>query len=249
MKLKPLDEFLYTSCKGCKFAVYDEKTQTGCRADQIKRFGKENIIEAYDNESEFYVIKTICPYMVPADLNCTLEEAREHATVVTFGIALPLTGIEQNSEEISKTIRSICYVDYRKEDFKLSISHKYNINNDEKDIVKDQISILDKEGVKSNITVYASSEFEEKETFKSLKYANYVTKIKVGNELNKNRLREIESIVGSRARRPIFFESPEANFVLFRSISSRYYEYGANYDETELGISQELSGDDLYIGL
>ena len=87
MKLKPLGEFLYTSCKDCKFAIYNEATQTGCQADQIERFGEENIVEAYDKDKEFYVIKTVCPYMTPKGEDVTIKDVEKTANLVTFGIA------------------------------------------------------------------------------------------------------------------------------------------------------------------
>ena len=54
-----------TSCKDCVFAEYEEVTQTGCRMNMIKKYSNnENIIECYDEEKEFFVIKArICPYM------------------------------------------------------------------------------------------------------------------------------------------------------------------------------------------
>lgn len=49
---------LHTSCKNCIFAIYDGITQIDCVAGQIQKF-KDNsieIIEAEDNEKQFYVI-------------------------------------------------------------------------------------------------------------------------------------------------------------------------------------------------
>lgn len=55
---------LETCCKNCCFAQYDKanKTQIDCYIDQLKKFRKSNIeiIEAYDDEKEFYVIKKLC---------------------------------------------------------------------------------------------------------------------------------------------------------------------------------------------
>lgn len=48
-----------TSCKYCLFAEYDGNTQTGCKFDRIEKFEENGaeVIEAYDDEKEFYVIK------------------------------------------------------------------------------------------------------------------------------------------------------------------------------------------------
>lgn len=52
---------LNTSCKECVLAIYDGNTQTGCVADRTEKF-KDDVIEAYDDEKEFYVIKRLCNF-------------------------------------------------------------------------------------------------------------------------------------------------------------------------------------------
>lgn len=49
---------IHTPCKQCAFAQYDNKTQTGCHLGYIEIYknNNEEIIEAYDEESEFFVI-------------------------------------------------------------------------------------------------------------------------------------------------------------------------------------------------
>lgn len=249
MKLKPLGEFLYTSCKDCKFAIYNEKTQTGCQADQIERFGKENVIEAYDDDEEFYVIKTICPYKVPKQETCTIKDVEKTADLVTFGIVLYLSHIKQNAGRIRKTIESICELEYDKTLFKVSMSHKHNVSAEEKKIVRDLMATLNENDIRTTTTLYASIEFAERDTFKSLKYADYVVKIKQGKKFDKQRLSMIKSDINNKVVRPILFSSPEADFVLFRSVSSRYYEYGGAYDKTKEGIKKELSGGSLHVEL
>lgn len=47
-----------TSCKKCHYAIYDGKTQTGCQMNRLDKWReKTNVIEAYDEEKEFYVIQ------------------------------------------------------------------------------------------------------------------------------------------------------------------------------------------------
>lgn len=49
-----------TPCKRCIFAVYEGKTQTACSLDRLKLY--DNVLEAYDEEKEFFVIKgKVCP--------------------------------------------------------------------------------------------------------------------------------------------------------------------------------------------
>lgn len=60
MKSSQTGNILRTSCKNCVLAIYKGKTQVGCHADRIEKF--ENIIEAYDEEKEFYVVERLCNY-------------------------------------------------------------------------------------------------------------------------------------------------------------------------------------------
>jgi len=47
-----------TSCKDCIFAVYDGDTQKDCSLGRIDKFKEKGVvIEAYDEEKEFYVIR------------------------------------------------------------------------------------------------------------------------------------------------------------------------------------------------
>ena len=49
---------IHTSCKDCVFAVYDNKTQTECALHYIELYKNKQIeiLEAYDNDKEFYII-------------------------------------------------------------------------------------------------------------------------------------------------------------------------------------------------
>lgn len=54
-----------TPCKNCCFAVYEDLTQVGCARNRLEKYKKvgSEIIEAYDEDKEFYVIKNrICPF-------------------------------------------------------------------------------------------------------------------------------------------------------------------------------------------
>ncbi len=55
---------LTTSCKDCLWAVYNDKTQVGCEFNKIEQYklaGKQ-VIEAYDDDKEFFAINGVCFY-------------------------------------------------------------------------------------------------------------------------------------------------------------------------------------------
>lgn len=47
-----------TPCKYCTFAIWNDKTQIGCNTGRLEKFktAKVDIVECYDDDSEFYVI-------------------------------------------------------------------------------------------------------------------------------------------------------------------------------------------------
>ena len=49
---------IHTPCKNCVFAKYENQTQIGCALNYIDKYKNKNvtILEAYDNEKEFYII-------------------------------------------------------------------------------------------------------------------------------------------------------------------------------------------------
>lgn len=52
-----------TSCKECKFAVYNGDRQTGCLLQKLALFQKLDMVkEAYDKDKEFYLIGCKCPW-------------------------------------------------------------------------------------------------------------------------------------------------------------------------------------------
>ncbi len=80
-----------TVCKNCFFAEYEGDTQTGCTAGRIEAFQDKgvNIIEAYDNDKEFYVIEDrICNYFrhknwakKGADRQLMVEKVKQETTI------------------------------------------------------------------------------------------------------------------------------------------------------------------------
>ncbi len=81
---QPGPQLANTSCKACVFAEYDDITQVGCEAHQLEKFRETaEVIEAYDEEKEFFVIKGMtCQFHRPqnwkyAKATNRLEQARD----------------------------------------------------------------------------------------------------------------------------------------------------------------------------
>lgn len=68
-------------CKNCFYAIYDGQTQTGCQFNRMDKFFEQGrVVEAYDEDKEFYVIEGGCnaynewKYITP-------EEAKPYLTI------------------------------------------------------------------------------------------------------------------------------------------------------------------------
>jgi len=58
MRLDDQINTIHTPCKSCVFAKYDNNTQNGCELNYLDKYRTKNasILEAYDDEKEFYII-------------------------------------------------------------------------------------------------------------------------------------------------------------------------------------------------
>jgi endogenous inhibitor of DNA gyrase (YacG/DUF329 family) len=95
MKSKLQDPQIKTNCKTCQCAIYENKTQKGCSFKRIQKFG-DNVIEAYDDEKEFYIIKRFCNYFRNQNWNngvLDLEKIK-HESSVSFDIIIDCSNLD-----------------------------------------------------------------------------------------------------------------------------------------------------------
>jgi len=144
-----------TSCKHCIFAIYDEKTQTGCAHDRVKKWkskGEDYVTEAYDLEKNFYVINKFCNFYRDArtwndgklDINKAQEEAK-----VTFDILLNCDDIDSEYSSWIQSFASICD-EYGESKCFFHVYHKAIIAKQQRKYTLD----LFKNRKNSNISVY-----------------------------------------------------------------------------------------------
>lgn len=103
MNYMPQDPTKQTSCRNCLFAIYDGKTQTGCEANRIEKFGSL-VIEAYDDLKEFYVINRFCNLYRPLYWNNGIKDivAAKKETCITFDLLIDCDGIDEEYYDIIK---------------------------------------------------------------------------------------------------------------------------------------------------
>jgi hypothetical protein len=119
-----------TSCKQCKFAMYKDKTQTDCLIGKIDDFRKQNIniIEAYDEEKEFYVIQRICQYYRgpnwlyynDEDLECCGQVDKEVCIQCDFVVYIDSEVLE---DKIISTCKSILHSEIKPSQVVFIVNH------------------------------------------------------------------------------------------------------------------------------
>lgn len=106
-----------TPCKDCCFAEYEDVTQVGCSRGRIRKYkdAGTNILEAYDEDKEFFVIKDrICPFYrdekwfsrFEGKSDPSMEKMLSFETKLSFHLII-LLNKESTIEDIDKTIKSI----------------------------------------------------------------------------------------------------------------------------------------------
>jgi hypothetical protein len=110
---------IHTPCKECVFAKYEDNTQTDCLLDLINQYKESDsveILEAYDDDKEFYIVnkKKCAGYKVDAyftsrDLDdLSMEEKIEYVKdKLQLNYLLLINAVNTNPEDITKLLSKI----------------------------------------------------------------------------------------------------------------------------------------------
>lgn len=106
-----------TPCKNCCFALYEDITQVGCARNRIEKYQSTGveIVEAYDEEKEFFVIKNrLCPFYrdqkwldaFSGRPDSDIEKILKFETMSSFHLIILL---QKDSEfkDLEETVRSV----------------------------------------------------------------------------------------------------------------------------------------------
>jgi hypothetical protein len=138
MKLPPSDQKIRTNCKDCIFAIYDGKTQVGCKALRIDAFkNKDKILEAFDEDREFYVVKGFCNLYRDSKWNNGVANVEKALIEIapTFDIYIDCNKI--NSESHVGIIKFIKENSYHPNKCNITLFHRNSLSKDLKKIVVD----------------------------------------------------------------------------------------------------------------
>lgn len=134
MRSQLQDKTIKINCKNCIFAIYDNITQIGCQADRISKFG-ESVIEAYDNEKEFYILKEFCNLYRPLSWNNgnnDLNKAYDESSL-NFDVFIDCNVIDEKYKNFIMDL--INNVEYDKKKIRFNLFHSRNINQQTKNNV------------------------------------------------------------------------------------------------------------------
>tara|TARA_B100000519_G_scaffold122182_1_gene105491 strand:- start:83 stop:832 length:750 start_codon:yes stop_codon:yes gene_type:complete len=244
MKSKQLDKVAETSCKDCKFAIYEGKTQTGCEAGRAEAYMEKGMgFEAYDKDKEFYVINTLCSYKIDKRYDLSLEQIKKIRTK-TFGIAVY---VEEEADGLEETIESICNIDYDYSNVYVCISHSYKMLCPEfTNKMRKHMRKLEDAGFHSiKVVVYGNERQRDYDTFKKIARQNYITKLNAGDAIKKDTYKKIDESINDLLERYVFFEDSGSSTILFKAVNNRYLDH-RDYDKMQLSLRKESKETNLY---
>jgi hypothetical protein len=112
MKSKLPDSQIKTSCKNCLCSIYEGKTQTGCSFNRIDKF-KGSVLEAYDDEKEFYVIERFCNYYRNPKWNNGLLDIDKikSESAISFDVIIDCNNLDSDidTDNIIDTLKNLNY--------------------------------------------------------------------------------------------------------------------------------------------
>jgi hypothetical protein len=255
MKLKPeeTNKHLTTSCKDCVFAQYDGNTQTGCAADRLDLFRDQGyIIEAYDEEKEFYVIDCFCNYYrTPkwdgyddgkANLQVAIDEIKPRVFISIYFDS-------PTSEKVNATLQSILSLDCDKSHIFISISQSHsNTTQEERHLSTHLLCRLSEEDINSKVMVNFSERMREYDLFRVAGVSSHIAMINIGDTIPSDLLVRLDEELNDKHKRIIFFDYQGLSIVMYSLFLSKYAEY-FDYQAFTLDMRKESKKANMYMEL
>jgi hypothetical protein len=121
MKSLPLGK-VRTSCRGCVFAEFNGKTQSGCEFNRLETFQSQGrLVEAHDDFKEFNVIEGLCNYHRTAEWitlhNMDMDQAHERVQKESeINLGLVIYDTRQPDSQLARSVAHIRKIqcDHRK---------------------------------------------------------------------------------------------------------------------------------------
>jgi len=255
MKSKSQDnKTVTTSCKECKFAMYEEDTQTGCRFGRIDKFQKCDdaiVTESMDDDKEFYTVNRACNYFRVEGTEVNLTQVI-YQSQMAFGVVVRLDS-KNDEKEARKTLKSLLRIDYPKTKWGLILCHDNESWFDEKFkqwCASFRNSLVKSGGIYAELLVNIEEEKREYDTFRAAHNLGitYVARIDMGQEIEKNAFSKIDAAVNEKMKKVVTFSTEGTDFILFKALNMYYPRYNCYNDLVE-NLKQESKLQGLHIDL
>jgi hypothetical protein len=251
MKSKPpaeKSEHLHTSCKECVFAVYKGNTQVECSADRLSILKKNNhIIEAYDEDREFYVVDCFCNYFRPPKWNDGKPDVNKASNEnhPRFSIALYADQISEAS--FRKTVDEISKIDYDKDRIKVIISQLMTAPTQKKKLCTKLFESITRLGFEARIVTLFDGALRDYDTFKQAT-DGYIVKIKPGEPIPPAMFQQIGYRLNEALDRKVVFESNKTRAISMMVFRTSFHNF-KNYNEFDEALTKEAKASNMYIDL
>ena len=229
MKSEQRDNPVQTSCKECLFAKYDGITQTDCLADRLKHFDGD-IIEAYDEEKEFYVINRTCTFIRPKSWNegkSEVEKARLEVKT-SFGLFINLPDFSE--EELVKTVGSIKKINYDKSKIVVTMCH---LQGGESELYVKLLGDLLNAGVEAYLSVSIHEAAKEWDNLNRFRNCLFFSIVSAGQEIDADIFSRCDEALNDDGK---IFASAQRNgtsLLLTKIFLNHYIEYKSIYEIEE----------------
>lgn len=244
---KQLDRLQETSCKDCKFAIYEGHTQTGCEDNRIETYlEQDRCFEAYDSDKEFYVVRTLCSCYMNKSVEVTLKQMKE-LSKKTFGIGIYIDS-KTTEKDLLKTVQSIADCDYDHGLITVCINHSYKIMNKKvKSMMTKGMRILEAASFLSvKAVVFGIDSRRDLECFKIIGKHHYVSKILPGKVLPPQAFSGIDTAINTDLEKAVAFRSGGIVTLLMKAVNYRYLDHN-DYDKMQDALEKEAIETELFV--
>jgi hypothetical protein len=150
MKSQQQDQTIKTNCKDCAFAIYSNDTQISCVFNRVDKF-QPDVIEAYDNDKQFFVINRLCTYYRNKLWGYSVDDTAkvEEESALSFDLVFDCNSIDDNG--VNNIINFLLSCSYNPKKVRVFLIHESSKHND----VKNQVSLIARNSpFVTNISIY-----------------------------------------------------------------------------------------------
>jgi len=249
MRLKHQDRALQTSCKECQFATYSGKTQEGCAAGRLDKL-KEYVVDAYDDDKEFYVVDCLCNMFRAPSWNEGVPDTDKARSEVMplFSIVIGSDNSEAELpywEKLSRTTESLVKMTYDPTKVAIIYSTRATATQETKRNIRRSFDQMGAAGFNPQIVAVTEEKMRDYDTFKRAGGAYFIT-IVVGEEVPSTLLSDIDVQLNEKMRRAIVFDRNGLLAISFFAYSARFLLH-ETYESFKEHICSDSKDQGLYL--